>query len=244
VILRVPFRLPVEVGVNVTDKVHDPPAARLVPQLWLTAKSPVAAIEVKFRTAVPEFVSFTVWAALVLPTVSAANVRLVGESVTAGAVTTGASPVPVNNTVCGEPIALSVTLTVPVLLPAAVGVNVTESMQDPPPAMLVPQLWLTAKSPEAAIEVRFKTALPEFVSVTVCAELVVSVVCDAKVSAVGARVTIGAVATPVPERVTVWGEPVALSVTVSAPVRVPATEGVKLTEMVQLPPTATLVPQV
>jgi hypothetical protein len=192
VMLRVPVRLPVEVGVKVTDNVHDPPVARLVPQLWLTAKSPEAAIEVKLRAAVPEFVSVTAWAALVLPTVSAANVRLVGESVTAGAVTTGAAPVPVNNTVCGEPIALSVTLTVPVLLPAAVGVNVTDRVQVPLAARLEPQFWLTAKSPETTIEVRANAALPEFVSVTVWAVLVVPVVCEEKVRLVGESVADGA----------------------------------------------------
>jgi len=157
----------VEVGVKVTDRAQDSPAARLAPQLWLTAKSPEAPMEVKLRAAVPEFVSVTVWAALAVPTVSRANVRLVGESVTAAAVTTGATPVPVNVTVWGDPVALSVILTVPVRLPAPVGVNVTDRVQIPPAEMLEPQLWLTAKSPEATIEARVNAALPEFVSVTV-----------------------------------------------------------------------------
>jgi hypothetical protein len=140
VMLRVPVRLPVEVGVKVTDRLHDPPAARLVPQLWLTAKSPEAAIEVRLKAAVPEFVSVTVCAVLVLTTVSAANVRLAGVSVTAGAVTTVFAPVPSNATVSGEPVALSATVSVPVRAPATVGVNVTEILHLAPAATLVPQL--------------------------------------------------------------------------------------------------------
>jgi hypothetical protein len=49
---------------------------------------------------------------------------------------------------------------------------------------------------------------------------------------------------PVPERVTDWGLPVALSVRATAPVNVPAAAGVKVRLIVQLAPAATLVPQV
>jgi hypothetical protein len=86
------------------------------------------------------------------------------------------SPPPVKETVCGEPVALSVMLRVSVRLPVEVGVKVTDRLHDPTAARLVPQVWLTAKSPEAAIEVRLKAAVPEFVSVTVCAALVLPTV--------------------------------------------------------------------
>lgn len=49
---------------------------------------------------------------------------------------------------------------------------------------------------------------------------------------------------PVPLRATLCGEPVALSVMVRLPFRVPVAVGVKVTEIVQLAPAATLVPQV
>jgi len=101
-------------------------------------------MEVKLRATVPEFVSVTVWAALAVPTVSPANVRLVGASVTIGAVTTGATAKPVSDTVCGEPVALSVTVTVPALVPATVGVNVIEMVQFAPTATLNPQLFVSA----------------------------------------------------------------------------------------------------
>jgi hypothetical protein len=48
---------------------------------------------------------------------------------------------------------------------------------------------------------------------------------------------------PVPLRATLCGEPVASSVIVILAVRVPAAVGVKVTEIVQLAPAATLVPQ-
>src|SRR5438105_3019414 len=50
-------------------------------------------------------------------------------------------------------------------------------------------------------------------------------------------------AVPVPVRLVVWGLLLALSVTVRVAVRVPAAVGVKVTLIVQLPPAATLVPQ-
>lgn len=44
--------------------------------------------------------------------------------------------------------------------------------------------------------------------------------------------------TPVPVREAVWGEFEALSLTVRVPARLPDTEGVKVTEMVQFAPAA------
>ena len=48
---------------------------------------------------------------------------------------------------------------------------------------------------------------------------------------------------PVPVRLTTWGLPEALSVTLNVPVRVPAAVGVNFTLMLQLPPAATELPQ-
>ena len=50
--------------------------------------------------------------------------------------------------------------------------------------------------------------------------------------------------TPLPVRLIVWGLPVALSLTVTVPVRVPVVVGVKFTLIVQLVPAASEVPQV
>lgn len=140
VIVTVPVRVPAVVGVKVTEIVQLAPAATLVPQLCVSAKSPEAAIDAMVRAALPELVSFTVCAALVVPSVCEAKVRLVGERVTVGAVTTGVSPVPLKVTVCGEPVALSTTVIAPALIPVAVGVKVTETIQLAPAAKLTPQV--------------------------------------------------------------------------------------------------------
>jgi hypothetical protein len=94
------------------------------------------------------------------------------------------------------------------------------------------------------MEVKLRAALPALVSVTICAVLVDPTFSDANVRLLGESVTAGAVATPMPVRAIFWGEPDALSVTVSVAVRVPAAEGVKVTESSQFEPTATLLPQV
>ena len=86
------------------------------------------------------------------------------ESVAVGV---AATPVPLSVTVCGEPVALSVIVSVPVRLPAAVGVKVMEMVQPAFAATLVPQLFVWPKSPDAAIDVMASAAVPELVSVMV-----------------------------------------------------------------------------
>ena len=65
----------------------------------------------------------------------------------------------------------------------------------------------------------------------------------AKAKLVGERLTAAAVLVPVPERLTVWGLPAALSAMLSAAVRAPLAAGVKVTLTAQLAPAATLAPQ-
>jgi len=77
------------------------------------------------------------------------------------------APVPTSDTVCGDVLELSVTVSVPVREPPAVGVNVTEIAQFAPVATLDPQVFVSAKSPDAAMDVMLKAADPLFVSVTV-----------------------------------------------------------------------------
>ena len=121
----------------------------------------------------------------------------------AGAVSVKSQPLPVNGTVCGLPPALSVIVSVPARAPSAVGANVTLMMQFAPAAKLAPQgLLEIAKSPEAAIEVIVNALAPVFVRVTVFAALVVVSICPPKARLVGANPTPGAVADPVPLRLT------------------------------------------
>ena len=90
--------------------------------------------------AVPVLVSVTVCAALVVPTVWLANVRLVEDKLTTGI----ATAVPVSETACGLEAALSVSVIAPVSVPAAVGLKVTEIVQLAFTARLVPQVLVCA----------------------------------------------------------------------------------------------------
>lgn len=197
VIVTVPVRVPAAVGVKVTEIVQLPPAATLDPQFCVSAKSTDAVMEVTDRAAVPGLVSVTVWAALVVPSLCGAKVRLAGESATAGAVTRETAPVPLRTTIWGEPLALSVNVSVPVRVPATMGVNVTAIVHLAPIATLMPQVSVCAKSPEVAIVVTAKAAVPELVKVNVWAELVVLSVCQAKVRLVAESVAVGTWACPV-----------------------------------------------
>lgn len=92
-------------------------------------------------------------------------------TLTAGA----ARPLPVRATVCGLPAALSVMVSVPVLLPRALGVIVTLMLQLAPAATEVPHVLVCAKSPllvpVIAMLLMVSAASPLLVSVTVCAAL-------------------------------------------------------------------------
>jgi len=92
--------------------------------------------------------------------------------------TLGAVPVPLKLTVCGLPLALSVSVRLPERLPVAAGVNVTLITQLLLAAtgVLVVQvvpLAVTAKSPVAAMLVKVRDAVPLLVTVTALAALVV-----------------------------------------------------------------------
>jgi hypothetical protein len=185
VTVSVPVPAPAAKGLYVTEIVQFAPAATLVPQVLVWAKSPDAAIELSVRVAVPEFVSVIDCAALTIPIACPAKFRLVGESVTPGNGVPGATPVPLSATDWGESAALSVIVIVPEPNPAATGANVTVMVQVAPAATLEPQVFFWAKSPETAIDVIDNAALPEFVMVTVCAALVVPCTCWPKLSALG-----------------------------------------------------------
>ena len=60
VMVRAPERLPAAVGVKVTEMVQFAPAAKLDPQVLVSAKSPDAMMELMESAPDPEFVSVTV----------------------------------------------------------------------------------------------------------------------------------------------------------------------------------------
>jgi hypothetical protein len=155
--------------------------------------------------------------------------------------------VPERLTVCGLPLALSAMLRVAVRAPLAAGVNITAIVQWAAAATELPQVSDSVKSlalmPVGARLVILKVALPVLVRVRICGELVMSTGWLPKARLVGERLATAAVLVPVPERLTVWGLPAALSEMLRVPLRVPLAVGVKTTLIVQLFPAATLVPQ-
>lgn len=92
------LREPTAAGVNVTLIVQLAPAATLLPQLFVWAKSPgyvpVRLTLVMLKVAVPVLVSVTVCDALVVPKFCGLNVRLVDERLTAGVGVEGDVPPP------------------------------------------------------------------------------------------------------------------------------------------------------
>ena len=110
-----PLRVPVTVGVNVTETVQVAPM--LDPQVLVAnAKLPVTEM-VTGRLEPVELVSVIDWGALVVPTIWLAKANDEGLKVTPPA----AVPVPLSDTICGEPAALSVMLSVGLQVPTAVG---------------------------------------------------------------------------------------------------------------------------
>src|SRR6266513_3634560 len=115
------------------------------------------------------FVGFTVIVTGVL-TAPWTTVTVVGAAPSVKSV-----PVPVRLTVCGLPQALSVMVKFPVRAPAAVGVNVTLIVQVFDPAVAgkvaglighaVAPVLVSAKSPDAAMELIVSAAFTVFVSV-------------------------------------------------------------------------------
>ena len=102
------LKLAIEVGVKVTEMVQLEPAASAVPQVLvcvkLVAPVPVKVMPVMVSGALPVLLSCEVCTALVMPLIEVKlSVAGVTEAIGAG---TGV-PVPVSETVCGEPEALS-----------------------------------------------------------------------------------------------------------------------------------------
>ena len=233
-----PVRLPATVGANATEMLQFAATARVTPQVLLWTKSPVAVMPPTaiVSEAVPLLVNVRFWRGLTVPTNWLVNASTGGERIMAGAI-----PVPIRATVCGDPGALSVMVTLLVRLPANVGTNVTEMLQLAATAS-VAQVFPTKKSPVAAMPLIASEAVPLLVKVRFWVGLMVPTNWLVNTSAVSERLTAGAI--PVPVRVTVCGEPGALSLIVTLPVLLPVIVGANVTEMLQLAATAKVGPQV
>jgi len=161
------------------------------------------------------------------------------------------TPVPLNATICGLPVALSAMFNVAVNVPFAPGVNNTLIVQLAPAASvpvglhIVPEVGsgvpkLAAFSPLIVNPANVTLAVLVFVTVTLCAPLVVPTACDPNAKLFGVTVTVADPGVPVPVNVTVVVCAVVLPalvyVIVTVPVSVPVAVGAKLTFTVQLEP--------
>ena len=186
------------------------------------------------KPASPLFIKVTVCAALVIFTARAANVSDVGVRFA-----TGAMPVPLKLTLGCAPVVLLFKISEPLRAPRAVGVKVMFTVQLPPAARDVPQLFVWAKSPAITKLLIARAALPVLLKVTACAEVPTS--CDPKVSDAGENAATAP--KPVPLRLTAAGAGLLLLDNASEPVRLPTAAGVKTMLIVQLAPPASDVPQ-
>ena len=125
----------------------------------------------KLAAAVPVLVSVTICVLLVLPTATLPKLSDAGDSVKL--MLPVPLPVPLSDSLWGLPGALSQMLTVPDLVPAKVGVNLTLSVQEAPGSNVPPQLLPWLKSPERMIPLSFSVPPPVFFSVTNLAALMV-----------------------------------------------------------------------
>jgi hypothetical protein len=234
-----PLRAPPCVGLKITVMVQEAPAFTVLPQLFVSLKSPPALIAEICRAAVPLLASLMVCADEAVPTGSAPNCNPVGASKTEG---DGVPPVPDNGTICGLPEASSATESAPTRFPLCVGVKTTLIAQLAPGARLVPQEFVSLKSPVTANPEMLSVEVPVFVSMTLCADADDPTRVLANVKLIGFNDANGAI--PVPVRLTVCGLPLASSDTDSVPVRAPPCVGVNVTETVQFAPAASVAPQV
>jgi len=241
-------RLPLVVGSKVTLIVQFPPAATELPQVLVSAKSPVlapvSAMLEKLSAALPLLVRVAVSVPLLVFMDSLPKERLVGEMLAAATV-----PVPERLIVWGLPaVALSEMLTEAVRLPLAVGSKVTLIVQLPPAATERPQLLLWAKSPALApVTAMLETlnaALPLLARVAVSVPPGVPTGWFPKERLLGETLPDGsAAATPVPLRLTLSRPPRALVEMLSVAERCPVVLGVKVNLTAQLAPTASEKPQ-
>jgi len=138
---------------------------------------------------------------------------------------------------------LSVMITVPVRVPAAVGVKVTTIKQAPPGAVGLEAeqvvVGSSAKSPLRlmAVKVRLPVLVAALVRVTDSGVPVVPTACAPNDRLEGRRLRVtpvGFAAAPKPLRAMSWVPPLALSLMVTVPVRAVAAVGVKVTAMTQV----------
>lgn len=157
----------------------------------------------------------------------------------------GAMPVPDSVTVCGESTAPSVSTSVPVRAPVAVGENFTKISQMACTATLVQVFVPTEKSPVVTTLEKLRVVPPVLVTISKSCVLPVVPTFTAVVKASEVDESCAALATAFPLKFVETPDPFnrSLSDTNRKPVRVPVCVGVNVTLMVQVELAAKDVPQ-
>lgn len=230
---------PSALGVNVTLMVHEAPAAKLagsVPHVFVCEKSP-ALWPVNPMLRMLKAVN-SLFCRVNFPPLLPVLMATPPKPTEGGVSVAGARPVPDKVTFCGVFAALSLTLSVALSAPTMLGVKVTLIVHFAPGARLAGQ-WLVGAKSAAFVPVNVTLGLdmirfpvPVLVRVIFFAALGVLKTSFPNDREVGESVA--AALAPVPVSPMLWGVPAALSATVTAPVRVPASAGVKVTSMVQV----------
>lgn len=233
----------IAVGLKVTLSLQVRPGATGVEQLPRAMVNGAPAVaELMMSGLVPVFVTVMVLVVFVL-ILLAPNAKLAGVENVVRRVT----PVPLNETMLGEPAALWAMLTVADFAPAVVGLNLTLMVHDPA-GVTVPQLFVTTANcvgfvPASVTPETTRLAVPLLLTVIVCAAESVPVFTEPKASEAVETTAIGAATTPVPLRVTLEGDPAALWMMATVADFTPVVAGLKITSIVQEPSGKT-VPQV
>lgn len=229
----VPVALPAAAGVNVTVRVAFWPgltvAGRLRP---LVAKPAPDADAAEIVSApVPVLLRVTDCEAVV-PTATLAKLTLVGLTVSCGC---AVAPVPLSAITNEGFAAVLVTVTLPLTAPDAVGVKITGKVVDSPPVSVSgAEIPLTANAlPLTATCDIEMLEVPVFLSVTVWLELLpITTLPNATLD--GLALNAAPDASPVPDRVSVVGDPEALLTKLMLPLALPPAVGANCTEKVLL----------
>ena len=130
---------PAEIGENVTLMVQLAPAARLVPQVLVSAKGALVVMPVMLTAVAAVLVSVVVCAALVVPTPWLSNSMPTSDPKDCGE-NVRVTPVPCKLMLSGPSGALEATVKLPPRKPTEVGAKVTLMIQLAPPATEVPHV--------------------------------------------------------------------------------------------------------
>jgi hypothetical protein len=181
-IARVPVAGPRAVGLKVTEMVQLAPAATLVPQVLVWLNGAGTWMLAMLRAVDWPFINVIVVGALALPIAWSGNAYCMGVTVTGLALLT---PVPLNATVRGDPVPLSVMVNEPVTAPATVGVYTTAMVQLAPAARLAPQVFVSLNGAPVWMLVMLSAVVWPFVSVTVAGALALPMAWDGNASCAG-----------------------------------------------------------